>query len=240
MTATATVEQEATALLKQMADFIAKMQRFSVTMRIDYDVVQESGQKIEFGEIRKVTIRRPDRLRAEVERSDGDQGLVVFDGKDIAVFNAEENVFATASKPGNLDQAITYFLKDLRMRMPLALLLVSTFPTELERRVKTVEYVERTTLLGVPCDHLAARSETVDFQIWIAQGDQPLPQRVVITYKQAEGQPQFRAQFLNWNLAPELSESLFTFAPPAGAERIPFLAQVPHSGKAPKQTGDRP
>jgi len=40
---------------------------------------------IEFGEVRKVTVSRPDRLRTEVERSDGEKGLVVFNGKDLTV-----------------------------------------------------------------------------------------------------------------------------------------------------------
>ena len=45
-----------------------------MTIRDGYDVVQESGQKIEFGELRNVTVSRPDRLRIEVERSDGQKG----------------------------------------------------------------------------------------------------------------------------------------------------------------------
>jgi hypothetical protein len=69
----------------------------------------------------------------------------------------------------------------------------------------------------------------VNFQIWIADGDQPLPQRLVLTYPKASGQPQFRAQFIGWNLAPEVPDSLFAFAPPAGANRIPFAAALAQS-----------
>jgi hypothetical protein len=213
-----------------MAEFMAKLPRFSVNVRIGYDVVQESGQKIEFGETRKITINRPDRLRIEVERSDGDQGLVVFDGKDIIVYDAAEKVFGKVVKPGSLDQAIVYFVKDLQMRLPLAQLFVTSLPAQLAKRVKTVNYVERTAIVRVVCDHLAARAETVDFQIWIAQGEQPLLQRIVITYRQAEGQPQFWAQFSDWNLTPDVSEPLFSFTPPADAEQIPFLVAVHNVG----------
>jgi len=54
-----------------MAEFLAGTQSFSVSVRGDYDAVQTSGQKIEFGEIRTVTLSRPDRLRVEGQRSDG-------------------------------------------------------------------------------------------------------------------------------------------------------------------------
>jgi hypothetical protein len=48
----------------------------------------------------------------------------------------------------------------------------------------------------------------------------------VITYKDENGQPQFWADLSNWNLAPDLSDALFAFTPPNGAERIQFLAEV--------------
>jgi hypothetical protein len=79
----------------------------------------------------------------------------------------------------------------------------------------------------VPCDHLAVRTAGgVDFQIWIAQGSEPLPRRIVITYKNEHGQPQFWADLSNWNLAPDVSDAPFTFTGPNAAERIQFLAEV--------------
>ena len=48
---------------------------------------------------------------------------------------------------------------------------------------------------GVMCDHLALRSEKEDVQVWIARGDEPVPRRIVIAYRELEGQPQFWAQF---------------------------------------------
>jgi hypothetical protein len=66
----------------------------------------------------------------------------------------------------------------------------------------------------------------VDFQVWVAQGNEPLPRRIVITYKDENGQRQFWADLSNWNLAPDLSDALFAFTPPNGAERIQFLAEV--------------
>jgi hypothetical protein len=47
----------------------------------------------------------------------------------------------------------------------------------------------------------------------------------VITYKDENGQPQFWADLSNWNLAPDVSDALFAFTPPNGAERIQFLAE---------------
>jgi hypothetical protein len=83
----------------------------------------------------------------------------------------------------------------------------------------------------------------VDFQLWIADGDQPPPLRAVLTYKNDPGQPQFRAQFSDWNLAGEPPDSTFTFAPPVGANKIPFAAALsqiaPGSKGASLKKGER-
>ena len=89
-------EPQAMTILKKMSGFLAAAGRFSVTIRDGYDVVQGSGQKIEFGEIRNLTVSRPDRLRIDVERSDGQKLLVIFDGKDITICSADKNICATA------------------------------------------------------------------------------------------------------------------------------------------------
>lgn len=223
--AVAESQAEARRLLMHMAEFLSQAQRFSVTVRSGYDVVQESGQKIEFGELRTITVSRPDRLRIEVEQSDGERHLILFDGQVITAFGAADNVYAKAAMAGDLDQAIAYFIRELGMRLPLAVLLVSRLPAELDRRVQAIDYVERTTLLEVPTHHLAGRTETVDFQVWVADGDQPLPWRVVLTYKEADGRPQYWAQFSKWNLSPEVTDAMFAFIPPPGAEEIPFLSE---------------
>ena len=229
-------QAQARAILMRMADFLGGVQRFSVRVRGGYDAVQESGQKIEFGEMRTVTLSRPDRLRVEGERSDGAKTLTVFNGKEIVLIDEASNVYATAPQPGGLDDTIVHFVKDLGMRLPLAVLLVSQLPAELKDRVRSIDYVEKTT----SAHHLAARTDTVDFQVWVADGDQPLPQRVVITYKNAKGAPQFWAQLSEWNLTPAIEESTFLVKPPDGAQKVAFAAQLPRiSPMARKPSADK-
>ena len=220
-------QAQASAILMRMAECVAGAQRFSVSLRAGYDAVQQSGQKIEFGEMRKVTLSRPDRLRLEGERSDGVKTLTVFNGREIVLIDAASNVYATAPQPGGLDDTIFYFVKDLGMRLPLAVLLVSELPAELKNRVRSVDYVEKTNIHGTTSHHLAARTDTVDFQVWVAAGAEPRPQRVVITYKTAKGEPQFWAEFSDWNLAPAIEDSTFLVTPPEGAQKVAFAAQLP-------------
>jgi len=89
---TAVEPANAQDILKRMAEFIANTPKLTVNMSSRYDVLQDSGQKIEFAENRNVTISRPNGLRVELEGSDGEKHLIVYDGKDITVFSPNQNV----------------------------------------------------------------------------------------------------------------------------------------------------
>lgn len=220
------LDARAMAIMMRMAEFMSKTPRMSVTVHGAYDAVQPDGYKIEWDDVRKVTLSRPDRLRVDTERSDGAHSLVLFSGKEITTFDESSQVYAQAPQPGGVDDTVVYFVRDLGMRLPLAVLLLSRLPAELQNRVQSVEYVEKTTTLAAPAHHIVGRTATVDFQLWIADGDKPLPLRAVLTYKNSPGQPQFRAEFSDWNLNAEPPDSMFTFTPPAQAHKIPFASAV--------------
>jgi hypothetical protein len=236
-------DAQAMAILQRMADYLSHTQRFSVTADIGFDVVQESGEKLEFGETRQFVIRRPDRARVDITKRDGATSGFRFDGQEIAVFNTKEQVYATAAKPGTLDAAIAYFINDLDMRFPLAEFFSTRLAETLPAKVLTAYNVGQERIMGVACEHLAFRGNQADMQLWVAQGDQPLPCRLVITYKVAEGQPQFWAQFSDWNLSPDVPDAQFAFTPPDGATKIAFAARKPAptaQGKQKEKKGSRP
>jgi hypothetical protein len=242
-TAASERDAQAMVILQRMADFLSRAQHISVTAEIGFDVVQASGEKLEFGETRQFLIRRPDRMRVDITKRDGSTSGFRFDGQEIAVFNTREQVYATAAKPGTLDEAIAYFINDLDMRFPLAELFSTRLAESLAAKVRTAYNVGAERIMGIPCEHLALRGDQNDMQLWVAQGDQPLPCRLVITYRAAEGQPQFWAQFSDWNLSPDVSDAQFAFTPPEGATRIAFAARKPVptiEGKQKGKKGARP
>jgi hypothetical protein len=85
-------------------------------------------------------------------------------------------------------------------------------------------FVGPSAIDGVTCGHYAFRQDGLDWQVWIQQGDHPLPRRVVLTTMTDEARPQFSATY-TWNLAPSFNDAAFTFAPPTGAGRV-VLAEI--------------
>jgi hypothetical protein len=217
---------DAKAILQKMSQQLAQAPGFSVTIRSDYDAIQSDGQSIAFGNKYQVSLQRPGQLRIDATRSDGDQDMTLFDGKTLTAYRSQDNVYAQVGKPGTVDELVVYMVQGLQMTVPLARMLLTTLPQELESNVQSVSYVEKDVLMDVPTDHIVATLQDIDLELWVTQGAQLLPRKVIITYKHARGQPQFRAELSDWRLAPVFKPELFAWSPPQGAELITFLAPV--------------
>ena len=209
--------------LLEMATKLATAGGYAVTIDITYDAVQQDGQKIEFGERRQVTLLRPDKLRVDTLQSDGDSTSLIFDGKTIYLYSEKEKVYAAIPFSGNVDDAVLFAGGKRGIRIPLARMLVTTFAQQLDAIIETSEFVEDDALRGGAA-HLAATSANVDVQVWL--DSDKLPQRMILTYKNEPGQPQFRANFSAWKLPVKADTALFTFTPPPGTEKIPSLVPV--------------
>jgi len=220
----ASIDEQALALLKRSVGFISEAGSLDLEIEYEFDVVQTSGEKIEFGGVRRIKARRPDRLRIEFARRDGTAGELVFDGERVILVNRNENVYSTAKHTSDVGAVLDFVEDELGVVVPLRDFLVHDPVAVLTQGLTAAHYGGETTIAGVACDHLAFRTDAVDYQVWVSRDGQPLPQRLVITYREAEGQPQFRARFLKWDIDPALGDALFVHEPARGSEEIPFIA----------------
>ena len=56
--------------------------------------------------------------------------------------------------------------------------------------------------------------------MWIDAGERPLPRKLVISYVDEPGEPQYSATIRRFTLDVPVPAGLFTFEPPEGAQRI--------------------
>lgn len=213
--------EEGEVRLADMADKLAGTTRFSVTMNIRYDALQESGQLIEFSEQRDLIVQRPQNLRVEALQSDGDAGGLIINGNSITQFNLNKGVYSQIQRSGDIDESIRYAVGKLGIRFPLARLLVASSSEELEKKIERVDFVENVQIEGLVTEHIAAVGTSVDSQFWIRPDK--LPARIVLIYKDIPGQPRFSADFVDWNLAPDIGPDTFNYLAPPGTERVPVL-----------------
>jgi hypothetical protein len=72
----------------------------------------------------------------------------------------------------------------------------------------------------------------VDFQVWVADGDQPLPYKYVVTDTGIPGRLSVTTVMSDWNVAPAVDDARFTFVPPQEVKRITFMPLTPSSGSS--------
>jgi hypothetical protein len=216
------VDAEAGWLLRRMTEYLAGLPQFSVDAQSALEVVLTSGQKVQFVMEASAMVRRPNKLRAERVGGLVDQ-VFYYDGKTLTLYSPADKVYATVPAPDTIEGTLDYARDRLDIIAPAGDLLYRNAFDLLMQATTSGIVVGKAMIGGVKCDHLAFRGPEVDWQVWIADGDQPLPRRYVVTTKDLASHPQFTAVLTNWNVSPNLGDASFTFTPPAGAKPIDFL-----------------
>ena len=117
------IEPEALRVLQAMATKLVATDEFGYRVESNYDAVQDSGIKVEYGASRKLMVSRPDRMRMESERRDGNHSILVMDGNNIWAHMPELDVYATTEQPGDLDESLDFVVRNLRVKAPLPALI---------------------------------------------------------------------------------------------------------------------
>jgi hypothetical protein len=216
------IDPEAKRLLKASTDFLAGQKQFSAETRNTLEIVLKSGQKIEFNHMAKMSAQRPNKLRAE-RTGDLVEQLFVYDGKSLTLYNPKDKAYAQVAAPDTLEAMLEFARTKLDIVAPAGDLLNKNAYDILMDGVTDGFVVGKAMIEGVLCDHLAFRSPLVDLQVWIQQGAQPLPRKLVITTRDLANAPQFAVTVTKWNLKPAFGAQQFTFTPPAGAKKVDFL-----------------
>lgn len=225
------IDPKADAVLKQMGEYLASAKRFSVTSYGMIDQSLDNGQKVQIARNQKVTVRRPDGITATVA-GDFDDVQFWYDGKTVTLLNVRANTYGVTEAPATLDATFDMLAEKYGLAIPLADLLFADPYKTLIANVHSASYLGTGYVLDVKCHHLAFRQEGVDWQIWVEQGDKPLPRKVVITYKESAGHPQFIALLSDWNLAADAPDAQFVSKLPADAKKVPFGPAAPAAGDA--------
>jgi hypothetical protein len=215
------VAPEADRLLKEVGAYIGSAEAFIFHADVTFDHVLPSGQKLQFGAAEEVVLERPARLYVEWN---GDLGARQFwyDGKSVTLWDPATPFYAAAQAPPEIDGMLDQIVPKLDFAPPLADLLYSDPYKTVRGNIQYGFDLGQNDVNGRNCRTLAFVEKDIDWQIWIENGPQPTPCKLVITYKNQPAQPQFAAVFKDWDFAPRIAEAVFTPELPPGTEKIPF------------------
>jgi len=185
------VEPRAEQELKRMGEFLAKLPHFALEAEETFDEIGDTLNRAAW-----------------------------YDGKTVTFLDKDNNVYALIEAPGTIDATFDKLEDEYGVVLPLADLLYSDPYAVLMAGVTYGRYLGIHQAAGVDCHHLAFSQDTIEWQIWIDAGEKPLPRKLVISYVQEPGEPQYSATIRRWTLDAKVPEGLFTFEAPEGAQKV--------------------
>ena len=231
------ISAEASAALQRMGQTL-RAEQLSFQARTIRVYAETNGEPLHIFHTLKVTMHRPNRLLAEVSGDDGSNKLI-FDGKTAIIYSAAQNKYASIPVPeGTIAGMLKEAVGRLGVDFPLADFLSDEPGKAFLTGVTTGRVVNTVTIDGAPYDHLFfLQPPGIELELWLSKNEQSLPRRLIVTYRSLPGQPNFIAEFSDWNFNINPPDSDFAFQPPAGAEQV---ALKPAAAPAPaKKKGGR-
>lgn len=215
------VDPAAIQALKDMGAYLQKLKRFRVSTDLTGERVLADGQKLQHAASATMDVQRPDMIRVSTETARAHR-VLTYDGKTVTLYTPAQKYYSSVPFSGSLDALTEALEKRFGVQIPLQDLFLWGTPAAPVDKIESAMNAGQDIVDEVVCDHYAFRQGSIDWQIWIQAGDQPLPRRLVITNRADEARPQSTST-IDWNLKPGFKNSVFAFVAPQGARKIELV-----------------
>ena len=218
---TSSIDPDAVGALNKMAEYLRTLKTMQVTANVTTEEVDENGQKVQ--ELKEIDLlaQRPNKLRVVVQ-NDRKPRVMLYDGKTFTLWAPRTNFYAQANAPGTIVELADTLEDRFNIELPLVDLFRWGTPESGFKDLTAAADAGPAMIDGSLCEQYTFRQPGLDWQIWIQQGDYPLPRRIAVTTTTDDARPQYVSQW-KWNLAPAFDDEQFAWSPPDGAKKIPFV-----------------
>jgi hypothetical protein len=218
------LEPEAVAALRQMSDFLMKLNTFDLVANSTLELVTVNDQKLQIDGVVHYKVAKPGIF------IDFDTNLkhrqYFYDGKQFTIYSPKMGFYASMPAPPTNRE----FLKAVKEKTGIELPLEDLFRwnDDDESDIKELNWgfnVGTSYIDGVAATHWAFRQGEIDWEVWIKTGDQPIPLKLAIVDRSDSERPGYTAR-LKWTLNPALTAADFTYVPGPDAKKIQIATLV--------------
>jgi len=218
-------DAKAIEVLKDMSAYTAKLDQLVIRSTAFSDARLDAGLMVSNATEIELTIDRPGSMH--VTNFDGVEAkeLYFHDGL-LTVFSSESKFYAQTNIPKEIEAAAEFALEEFGIEAPLMDMIYRDVFAHLIGSQNMVIYMtNKSRVGGADCHHIAIRGPDVDVQLWVEEGDRPVPRKIMITSKWEGGAPRFFAN-MSWDSAPKIDQNIFEFKAPEGSTNIGFAADA--------------
>ena len=212
------VDSRAVEALVRMSAYLTSLETFRLTATSTLDVVTTDGQKVQLDSVSHYQVKRPGIVIDLV--SDQKSRQYYYDGTQFTVFAPQLRYYATVPAPPTNREFLAKLYERTGIQLPLEDLFRWADQDNSDIGKLTSAFnVGTATIDGAATDHWAFRTPDFDWEIWIEQGDHPVPRKYVLIDRTDPALPAFTAR-LAWEINPTLDAAAFTFVPRADSIAI--------------------
>ena len=218
-----TISEGARSALSRMSATLSAAEYFfqARTIRVS---ANDGGTLLHIAHEFKVTVRKPDRLLVDGTGDDGPRRLL-YNGTETVLALDGGKKYARIPVPTTIEGMIQVVVGHFGVDFPLADFLMESPDRAFLKSVTAGREVGMVTMDGIPCRHfIFSQPPGIDLELWLEANDRSLPRRLIVTYRNLPGAPNFIAEMSNWNFSVHPVDAQFEFSPPEGAERVDFTA----------------
>jgi len=214
------VQDAAVDALKAMSAYLTQANTLQIATEGSLDVVTNDGQRIQLDGSTTYKVRRPNGFVIDYV-SDMKSRRFIYDGKSFTVYSPKLGYYATVAAPATNREVLDTIYKKFGIALPLEDLFRWNDASNAQRiqNLQAAYVIGPATIDGAETMHYAFREPSVDWEVWIQQGEQPLPRKVVIVDRSDPAHPTFISR-LTWQVNPTFTDADFAFVPDANAKRI--------------------
>ena len=215
-------DSKALDVLNKMAAYTASLDQFQIKGEVFGDARLDAGLIVSNPSEVTITIDRPGSMF--IQTFDGvNTGSIYIHKGQLTLFNTESSFYAQARVPEDIEAAMQFAIEEFGLEIPLAELMFANSALSLLTDQDTVLYLtDKSRIRGVDCHHLAIRGAEIDLQLWVEEGDRPVPRKIMMTMKWEGGSPR-NAALMEFSKVDGLDAKIFEFKAPEGANEINFV-----------------
>lgn len=215
------IDSAAVFILDKMADIIGELEAVSFTLESATDKLDEEQKIKTHHSVSHVSMQGPDKM---VFRKTGDIGKYGFwyNGTYASLYSFKENSYVTLEAPGDIVEMMDGLHTRFGIQFPAADFFYPSFTDDILADFNTLEYMGRTIVDGEECLYIRATNEQMHLQLWISSDIWTLPKRFILIQKGKQNL-RFESVFKNWELNPNLPNTLFEFLPPPKSRLIDIM-----------------
>jgi len=219
------IDPDAIAALKKMGAYLRTLNAFQVNATITTEDVLDDGEKVQRMSNTKLLAARPNRLFVEVANERAPR-TIYYDGKSFTLYAPKVKYYATVDAPPTISELATRLEDKYDIELPFVDLFRWGTPESNLSDITSATDIGPSVVDGTTCEQYAFRQDGLDWQVWIQEGDYPLPRKLVLTTLTDDARPQHTSVY-SWNLAPSFNDAAFAFVPPKDANKIKLVESTP-------------